>query len=339
MEKFYIQHGRPKPDIIQEGLFPDIPPKYIYIKKDKTAETAQTTTGTTQKRRIETEKNQEKIKETGDELLEKQHEEEKESEAEKSLTIIHRKNFGIVAYHIATLLDRSNDQRNEECKDFCYNGAKLVYYGMNNIKYGIQKTVNGERMINIEKIPDSLLDMLNEYEIYAFLVAVWNGKFNRDYNEEYKNTRGAVILRGINEFNFPYKLAELINHGKRILEKHWQYDKLKEDKENNPYEDSWSSLTERMNSISISDKILVLKNLNSRCCPPKVKKNGMWTVGFDIERIKNYWKVKDGRHIVRTRDLNEEQREGLTYFVDPRACGKFVWEYFSNREENWQKWY
>jgi len=332
IEKIQMQYSRlyfKKPDIIQEGLFPDIPPQYIHIKNDKTVEIAR-------ERKIESENNQKKIEKKGNEPLEKQHKEEKETEAKKSLNIIHRKNFGIVAYHIATLLDRSNDQRNEECKDFCYNGAKLVYYGMNNIKYGIEIN-NGERMVLIEKIPDSLFDVLNEYEIYAFLVSIWKGKYNRD-NKNYKS-KGARILSEITESNFSYKLTELINYGKKILENHWQFDRLKEDKENNPYEDDWGSLFERINAISLSDKILTLKNLNSRYCPPKIKKNGIWTVGFDIECIKNYWKVKDGRHIVRTRDLNEEEREGITYFVDPRACGKFVLEYFSKREENWRKWY
>jgi len=325
MEKFYMQYGRPKPDIIQEGLFPEIPPKYIYLKEKQKINQPTLNQPTL----IETKINQ----------LQKQKEEVKEEiKTKKNLNVIHRKNFGIVAYHIATLLDRSDDQRNEECKKFCYNGAKLVYYGMNNIKYGIQKTISYERMILIEKIPDSLFDILNEYEIYAFLVAVWNGKFNRDNNEKYKNAKGAVILREINEFNFQYKLAELINHGKRLLNDHWQYDKLKEDTENNPYEDSWNSLTERIGMIPLSDKILTLKNLNSKCCPPKIKRNGSWSVGFDIECIKNYWKVRNGRHIVRTRDLNEEQRKGITYFVDPRACGRLVLEYFSEREKEWKKW-
>jgi hypothetical protein len=100
-------------------------------------------------------------------------------EQKPNIKIYHRKNFGIIEKNIYENLDQGRESKSEACPPRCRRGTWLVFLGFN---YWT-KTLSGGRILNLPEIPESLLDLLNEIEIYQMFIATYKGKWNRDLEE------------------------------------------------------------------------------------------------------------------------------------------------------------
>ncbi|MEM4590002.1 MAG: hypothetical protein QXK21_01930 [Candidatus Micrarchaeia archaeon] len=309
--------------VSQESLFPDlIINEKIIIKDDSKKETDET----------------KEKEERAENILDENKEEGKKAK----IKIIHRKNFGIIEKNIYENLDRKDGDRNEKCVYKCRKGTLWVYYG-----YEFSRMAIIDNVLKIHRgFPDSLYDVLNEAEIYQLFVALYKGKWNRDYDPKYpayeigyRDAYAAQLIshENIEKTDIPTLVAELIKQGEYYLRNHWYYENIIADKNSNPYPTSYESLKERLSIVPEDDKNLIRKILKVKKPYLSTKSNG-YLPGIDIYRIAQSWKKReDGTHI-RKKELPKDLQEKIGFFVNPWMCADLIFDYMKRREQNWKKW-
>ncbi|MCS7109648.1 MAG: hypothetical protein NZ903_02530 [Candidatus Micrarchaeota archaeon] len=330
-EQYLAYHGRlPKEYKVlsQEGLFSEIPINEKIIIKEK-------------KNDMENKEKNEKNSET-EVKKEEEIKENRVIENRDTITIIHRKNFGIIEKNIYQNLDRTKGDRNDECVNRCRKGTLWVYYGY---EFSRMAIVDNKLIIH-EGFPDSLYDVLNEAEIYQLYVALYKGKWNRDFDSSYPafefGDRGAYAARLISYENienedFSKLMADLITHGEYHLRRHWNYDEIISNKKSNPYETTYLSLKERIGLIPEDDKRRIKKILKLKKPYLSTKRNN-YLPGIDVYRISQWYnKNEDGTH-VKKRDLPPNILKKIGFFVNPWLCADLIYDYMKKREQEWKKW-